>query len=252
MIRTHTAPNPYHSAYSQSRPESSAVLAAHRTIRRLLDMRYPLLSRQSSAAVAFASELAEKLARAVPLQLGHPPAFLPAIATEGATSTDSVTSYTADADLHAVLLHHNRIHVCFDLFLHDRKPEVRQQADKSLARLLHVFVIHESGGRYRIRRSPALDTRVAQRYASIRDVDKRPRPYFYDNLNPPLYITGISSEGSLDEFEAGLTFAAVEGEEWEWKSCQETWELYQTVAQTEPKALEKDERLHGQVTVGII
>lgn len=56
-----------------------------------------------------------------------------------------------------------------------------------------------SGDGYRIRRSPALDTRVALRYTTIRDADRGPRPYFTDNLNPPLAVDGIRFEGSLDE-----------------------------------------------------
>jgi hypothetical protein len=249
-------------------PESSAALTADGTIRCLLDMRYPLPSRQSSAAIAFACQWAEELARAIPTQLGPPPVPSPATATDGALSTGSVTSYTADAQLHAVLLHRNRIRVCFDLFLHDCKPEVRRLADQSLSRPIHAIVIHESGDGYRIKRSVALDARVAHRYTSIRDVDRGPRPYFTDDLNPPLYIDGIRFEGSLDEIEASSILPAEEGEAWEveeicgdrrgddgvlellvkWKSGKETWELYEDVAQTEPEALGEYERLCGQGT----
>ncbi|KAL2140834.1 hypothetical protein VTI28DRAFT_3198 [Corynascus sepedonium] len=258
-------------------PETSAALATDGTIRCLLSMRYPLPSRQSSAAIAFAGELAEKLTRAVPVELGLPPVSSSPIAINRATSTDSVTSYTADAQLHAVLLDRNRILACFDLFLHDCKPEVRRQADKSLERPIHAIAIHESGDGYRIWRSPALDTRVAQRYATLRDVDRGPRPYFRDNLNPPLYIDGIRFEGSLGEFEAGLALLKEEeeeeeGDEWEvkeicgerraddgvpellvkWKSGKETWELYEDVAQTEPEALDEYKRLHGQIPGDIV
>jgi hypothetical protein len=253
-------------------PESSAALTADGTIRCLLDMRYPLPSRQSSAAIAFASQWAEELARAAPTQLGAPPVPSHAIDTGGAPSTDtgSVRSYyTADAQLHAVLLNRNRLRVCFDLFLHDCKPEARQQVDQSLAQPIHAIVIHESGDGYRIRRSPALDGRVAQRYADIRDVDKGPRPYFIDDLNPPLYIDGIRFEGSLDEFEPSVMVPDQDGEEWEvdkicgdrrahngvlellvkWKSGRETWERYNDVAQNEREALDEYERLHGRVIV---
>ena len=181
--------------------------------------------------------------------------------------TESVTSYTADTLLHAVLLHRSRIWVCFDLFLNDCKPEVRRRPDESLARPIHAIVTHESGDGYRIRRSPALDTRVAQHYATIREVDKGPRPYFTDNLNPPLYIDGIRFEGSLDEFESTAMVPGENGEKWEmdevcgdrradngvlellvkWKSGRETWELYEDVAQTEPEALAVYKRSHGSV-----
>ncbi|KAK4248945.1 hypothetical protein C7999DRAFT_30635 [Corynascus novoguineensis] len=249
-------------------PESSAALTTDGTIRCLLDMRYPLTSRQSSAAIAFACELAEELARAVPAELGPRPVPSSPIAINRATSTDSVTSYTADAQLHAVLLDRNRILACFDLFLHDCKPEVHRQADKSLARPIHAIVIRESGDGYRIRRSPALDTRIAQRYATLRDVDRGPRPYFYDNLNPPLYIDRIRFEGSLDEEEE----EEEKEEKWEVKeicgdrrgddgipellvkrkSGKKTWELYEDVAQTEPEALDEYKRLHGQVPGDIV
>lgn len=193
----------------------------------------------------------------------------PAITTDGAaTSADGVTRDTADAQLHAVLLDRNRIRICIDLFLHDCKPEVRRQADESLGRPIHAIVIHESGDGYRIRRSPALDTRVAQRYAAIRELDRGPRPYFTDNLNPPFYVDGIRFEGSLDELEAGLGVPGEDGGQWEvrelcdhktaddgvlevlvkWKSGKETWELYEDVAQSETEALAEYERLHGRVT----
>ncbi len=62
-----------------------------------------------------------------------------------------------------------------------------------------------------------LDTPVAQSFATIRDADKGPRPYFTDNLNPPLGVDRICFEGSLDELheEAGSVFPSEEGEEWE-------------------------------------
>jgi hypothetical protein len=203
-------------------PESSAALTADGTIRCLLDMRYPLPSRQSSAAIAFARQFADELARAVPAHLGPPP----------------------------------------------EAPEIRRQVDESLAQPIHVILIHESGDGYRIRRSPALDSRVAQRYAVIREQDRGPRPYFADNLNPPLYVDGIRFEGSLDELEAGgLGVPGEEWEEWEvkevcghrtaddgvlevlvrWMSGKETWELYEDVAQSEAEAFDGYERVHGWV-----
>ncbi|KAK3299490.1 uncharacterized protein B0H64DRAFT_388632 [Chaetomium fimeti] len=253
-------------------PESSAALTADGTIRCLLSMRYPLPSRHSSDAIAFARQSTEELARAIPAQLGPPPVPSPAIATDGgATSTDSVTSYTADVQLHGVLLDRNRLLVCFDLFLHDCKPEVRRQVDESLARPIHAVVIHESGDGYRISGNPALDARVAQRYAEMREDDWGPRPYFNDSSKPSLYINGIRFEGSLEEYEAAVMNpdeAWDDGEEWEaegicghrtaqdgilevrmkWKSGRETWERYTDVAQNETEALEEYERLHGRVT----
>lgn len=61
-----------------------------------------------------------------------------------------------------------------------------------------------------------MDTRVALRYTTIRDADRGPRPYFTDNLNPPLAVDGIRFEGSLDELhdEAASVFPGEEGEEW--------------------------------------
>ena len=251
-------------------PESSAALTTDGTIRCLLDMRYPLPSRQSLAAIAFASQWFEELSRAIPTQLGLPPGPPPA------TLSDSVTKYTADAQLHGVLLHRNRIWVCFDLFLHDCEPEVRQQADRSLARPIHAIIIHESGDGYRIRRSAGLDTRVAETYTDIRGNDRGPRPYFTDDLNPPHYIDGNRVEGTLDEYYAGLdesgagsTYLGEEGENWELqeicgkrrvddgilellvkrKSGRETWEMYEDVANVEREAVDEYERLYGQGNV---
>ncbi len=244
-------------------PESSAALTKDGTIRCVLDMRYPLPSRQSSAAIAFASQWVEEFSRAIPahleLPLGSPPA----------TSTDSVTKRTADAQTHGVLLHRNRIWVCFDLFLNDCKPEVRQRVDKSLAQPIHVIILHESGNGYRIRRSPMLDTRVAETYKGIRESDRGPRPYFTDSQNPPIYIDGIRFDGSLEEFEAGAyeapAYVCEEGEDWElqevcgkrtaddgvlellvkWKSGRETWEMYSDVANVEREAVDEFEQRSG-------
>jgi hypothetical protein len=194
-------------------------------------------------------------------------------------SADSVTSNLADTLLHGVLLHRNRLWVCLDLFLHDCKTEVRQQVGKSLAQPIHAVFIHESGNGYRIRRSPMLDARVAETYTTIRESDKGPRPYFTDNLNPPLYIDGIRFEGTLDEYFAGLdqsgagsTYPGEEGEEWElqevcshrraddgvlelfvrWKGGRETWELYEDVAKADRGAVDEYERLHGQIDVDTV
>lgn len=184
-------------------PKTSAALRPNKTIRCLLDMRYPLPSRQSSAAIAFARQFTAELASAAPAQLS-PPA-VPSRNTAGtdATSSTSNVSTTADAQLHGVLLDGNRFRVLFDLFLGDCAPEVRRQADKSLARPIHIVVIHESGTGYRIRRSPMLDEPVARRYGSIREIDKGARPYFVDNSNPPAYVYEIRSDGRLEEFHAG-------------------------------------------------
>ncbi len=251
-------------------PESSVALTTDGTIRCLLDMRYPLPSRQSSAAIAFATQWVEELSRAIPTQLGIP------LRPSPATSTDSVIKDTADAQPHGVLLHRNRIWVYFDLFHHDCEPEARQQADRSLARPIHAIIIHESGDGYRIRRSAGLDTRVAETYTYIWENDKGPRPYFTDDLNPPLYVDGNRVEGTLDEYYAGLdesgtgsTYLGEEGEDWElqeicgkrravdgvlelrvkWKSGGETWELYEDVANVEREAMDEYERLYGQGNV---
>jgi hypothetical protein len=252
-------------------PESSAALTADGTIRCLLDMRYPLPSRHSSAAIAFAHHFAEELALAIPAHLGPHPAVSPPISDTGRTatlSTQPVPSYTADGQLLAVLLNRNRLWACIDLFLHTCKHKVRRQVAETLSRPIHVIVIHESGDGYRIRRSPALDARVAQRYEIFREMDKGPQPYFADNLNPPLYIDGIRFEGSLEGLDADLMAPEKDEEEWEveevcghrtaddgvlevrvrWKSRRETWELYGDVAQSEREALEEYECVHGRVT----
>ncbi|KAK4100767.1 hypothetical protein N658DRAFT_559285 [Parathielavia hyrcaniae] len=253
--------------------ESSAALTADGTIRCLLDMRYPLPARQSSAAIAFARQFAEELARALLAQLGPSPSPSPATnkRPDGATLTDDVTtdSTATNVLLHAALLHRNRIRVCFDLLLHNCQPEIRQQVDESLAQPIHVVIIHESGDGYRIRRSPMLDARVAEQYAGIRELDKSPRPYFQDSLNLPVYDSKIRLEGGLDAFgEVVLAGPSEDGEEWEvdrvcchrragdgilevlvkWKSGRETWELHSDVALNEAEALDEYERLHGRVT----
>ncbi len=94
--------------------------------------------------------------------------------------------------------------------------------DKSLARPIHAIIIHELGNGYQIRRSPILDTRVAETYTDILENDGGPRSYFTDSLNPPVYIDGVRFEGTLDEYLAGLgpsdagsTSLSEEGEEWE-------------------------------------
>lgn len=120
-------------------PESAAALTSDGTIRCLLDARYPLPDRQSSAAFAHARQLAEELALAIPEQLGPPPVPPPttsagAGADGEAPWTNNLSSrYTTFTGLHAALLQRNRIWVCLDLFLHDCAPEIRRRVDESVA-----------------------------------------------------------------------------------------------------------------------
>ena len=252
-------------------PESSAALTADGTIRCLLSTRYPLLSRQSSAALALADQLVEELTRAVPAQLGPPP--VPSYTTkaeDGAPSTDNVPSYTADTRLHAVVLERNRLLVCFDLFLHDCKPEVRRLVDESMARPIHVLL--KSGDLCQMRRSPMLDGEVAERYKEFRRLDKGPRPYFNDSLNPGFYVNGRHFEGNIEDYGPEFEFPVGEGEDedetWEfdevcgdriaedgvpellvrWKSGRETWEPYEDMAGWQPEALADYKRRCGQTS----
>lgn len=250
-------------------PESFAALTADGTIRCLLNTRYPLPSRQSSAAYALADQLVEELARAVTAQLGPPPVPSFTTAEDGVPSTDNVTSYTADTRLHAVLLERNRLFVCFDLFLHDCKPEVRRQVDESIAQPIHIFL--KSGDTCQVRRSLGLDREVAGRYAELREVDKGPRPYFVDDLSPAFYVNGKRYEGRLEDYDPEFEFPLAEDEEdeaWEpdevcgdriaddgfpelrvrWKSGRETWEDYEDVAKTMPEALAEYKRRCGQTS----
>jgi len=249
-------------------PGSAAALTSDGAIRCLLDTRYPLPDRQSSAAFAHARQLAEELALAIPAQLGPFSVPPPTTAAEGeAPSADRLgSSYTAFTRLHAVMLERDRIWVCLDLFLHDCAPEVCQRMDESVAEPIHILASRPGDG-YEMRRSPMLDGRVAQRYAHFREHDKGPRPYFADNLNPPVYINGIRFEGNLDEMHDALMFAD-DGETWEpqeicgdrraedgvlevlvkWKSGKETWEMYDDMAKSEPELVDGYECLHGKVS----
>lgn len=253
-------------------PESLVALTADKTIRCLLDTRYPLPSRHSSAALALADQLVKELARAVPAQLGPPPVPSSATAAEdGVPSTDSVTGYTADTRLHAVLLERNRLFVCFDLFLHDCKPEVRRRVDESIAQPIHILL--KSGDICRMMRSPGLDREVAGRYAEFREVDKGPRPYFDDDLSPAFYVNGKRYEGRLEDYGPEFEFPLDQDDEakdetWEpqevcgdriaddgfpellvkWKSGRETWEDYDDVAKTVPEALAEYKRRCGQTS----
>jgi hypothetical protein len=249
-------------------PESSASLAADKTTRCLLTTRYPLLSRQSSAAFALADQLVEELTRAVPAQLGPPPA-VPSPPTTAEDGGASSTDNTADTRLHAILLQRNRLLVRFDLFLHDCKPKVRRQVDESMAQPMHILV--KSGDVCQMRRSPMLDGQVAERYAHFREVDKGPRPYFADSLNPPLYVNGRRFEGRLEDVDSDFEFPSDEDDDdetWDaqevcgdriaddgvaelrvrWKSGRETWEMYDDVAKTLPEVLAEYKRRGGQAS----
>lgn len=171
-------------------PKTFAALKADGTVRCLLDIRYRPTSRQSSVAIAWANDLVDEFSAALVAQLGQ------TTAADGAASTSA--DYTANVQLNAVQLRRNRMLVCFDLFLSDCKPEVRTEVDKSAARPIHVVV--ESGNVYHVRRHPALDTRVARRYAALQDIDKGPRPYFTDSRTTTIYVDGIRVEGGLDPF----------------------------------------------------
>ena len=103
-----------------------------------------------------------------------------------------------------------------------------------------------------------LDWRVARRYELFREFDKGPRPYFADDLNPPIHINGIRFEGSEDELDDAVRLAD-DGETWEpekirgnrraqdgilevlvkWKSGRETWEMYDDLAKSEPELVDE-------------
>lgn len=169
-------------------PESFAALKADGTMRCLLDIKYQPTSRQSSVAIPLANDLVDEFRAALVAQLGQ------TTAADGAASTTA--DYTANVQLNVVQLRRNRILVCFDLFPCDCKPEVRREVDESAARPIHAVV--ESGNVYHVRRHPALDARVARRYAVLQDVDKGPRPYFSDSRTPTIYIDGVRVEAGVD------------------------------------------------------
>ncbi|KAI1495888.1 hypothetical protein F5X99DRAFT_422567 [Biscogniauxia marginata] len=148
-------------------PESYAALKANGTLRCLFETKYTPSSRHSAVAIALAQ------AR-------------PANATP-----------TADLGLNAVTLSRGkRFIVCYDMFLEGCEKEVRDRVDQSVDQPVHA--IYRSGDIYYLRRNEALDRRVAQEYAHLRQVDKGPRPYFTDSKNPPVYDEGERIEDPDD------------------------------------------------------
>ncbi|KAK4150364.1 hypothetical protein C8A00DRAFT_37035 [Chaetomidium leptoderma] len=157
-------------------PVTSATLKADGTIQCLADIKYQPVpaSRHSSTAFALARDLAKELTTALVAQLGQ-------IHTNTCTPASVQAQAQAQAQLYAVQLRRNRILVCFNVFLDHCTPEFRRQMDETVARPIH------------------LDTRVAREIAWIQEIDKGPRPYFTDDMNPLCYDDGIRVEDNLEE-----------------------------------------------------
>ncbi|AEO66193.1 e49799f5-4c27-45ea-b0b4-4931ff09eace [Thermothielavioides terrestris] len=186
-------------------PESAAALKADRTIRCLLDVKYQpaTASRHSSVAIAYAKDLVAEFTTAILAQLGgrQPAAAAVEAAPPSSNNADQPTANTTQ--LNAVQLRRSRMLVCFDLFLADCGPETRKQVDASTERPIHAVFLKPQDDRYQVNRNPALDRRVAREYARLWTVDRGPRPFFTDDLNPPFYDDGFRIEDNLDELYPG-------------------------------------------------
>lgn len=178
-------------------PVTLAALEADGTIRCLADVKYQPVpaSRHSSTAFALARNLAEEFTTALLGQLGH------ATATHSKSSspTNTCKAASAQAQLYAAQLRRNRMIVCFDVFLDHCTPEFRREIDETVARPIHAVTKLGDDNRYQVDRKLPLDARVAREIAWIQEVDKGPRPYFTDNMNPPCYDDGIRVEDNLEE-----------------------------------------------------
>ncbi|KAK3369807.1 hypothetical protein B0T24DRAFT_532995 [Lasiosphaeria ovina] len=159
-------------------PESYAALEATGTLRCLFRTTYTLSSRHSSVAIALAHDLVKEFTDAM---LAH---FVQIKAGTRAANANP----TPDLKLNAVTLRSNRIFICYDMFLQECKKEVRDKVDRCVDQ--PIYAIYKSENVYHLTRSPALDRRIAEEYANLRQVDTGPRPYFTDSKNPPVYDEG--------------------------------------------------------------
>jgi hypothetical protein len=94
----------------------------------------------------------------------------------------------ASVQLNIVQLLPKHVLICYDLFLDKSDERIRSEIAVSFERPIHkVFKI---GNVYHIQRDGGLDGMVAAEYKRMESVDKGPRPFFADVMNPPVYDQG--------------------------------------------------------------
>jgi hypothetical protein len=170
-------------------PESYAALNANGTIRCLFDTKYTGSSRHSSVAIALAHALVNKFTDALLAHIAQ--------TEEAGARPANADHLAADVKLNAVTVHRRkRFYIVYDMFLKGCPEEVRDKVDRSVNQPIHV--IFEAGNAYHLIRRPSLDRQVAQEYAYLQQVDKGPRPYFFDSENPPDYDEGQRVEDPKD------------------------------------------------------
>lgn len=178
-------------------PESYASLKANRTLRCVYDAKYTPSSRHSSVAIALAHDLVKEFTDALLAHIAQ------------ADGPPPETNPTADLKLNVVtLLRGSRCVICYDMFLGDCEQEVRDRVDGSVDEPVHA--VYKSGDVYHLNRNRALDRRVSQGYANLREVDLGPRPYFTDVKNPPVYDEGERVEDPEDWVEGMASRSRVE------------------------------------------
>ncbi|KAI1495701.1 hypothetical protein F5X99DRAFT_108588 [Biscogniauxia marginata] len=138
-------------------PESSEALKANGTLRCLFETKYTPSSRHSSVAISLAHDLVIEFTDSLLVHIAQTKA--------GATSENA--NPTVDLKLNVVTLRRReRFFICYDMFLKGCKEEVRNKVDKSVDQSIHT--IYKAGNVYHMMRNPALDRRVAQEYANLR------------------------------------------------------------------------------------
>jgi hypothetical protein len=83
---------------------------------------------------------------------------------------------------------------CYDVFLQECDEQVRDEVAQKAQQPIHEII--KRGNVYHVIRRKHLDALVAAHYQNMMDVDKGPRPYFADELHPPIYVDGKRIERS--------------------------------------------------------
>ncbi|KAI0837472.1 hypothetical protein F5Y06DRAFT_270507 [Hypoxylon sp. FL0890] len=160
------------------------ALTADLTARCVLKTKYKHESRQSKDAIAWANSRAEKLTTAMLKHIGK-----------------ENTAFNIQLNIVKLLDFHNKAYICYDLFLDGFDEHIRLEIKRSIER--PIYLITRRGDTLHVNRgNKEVDAMVAYELKDIGAVDKGPRPYFVDVMNPPLYCDGQRIENPT-EFMSG-------------------------------------------------
>ncbi|KAH9889192.1 hypothetical protein F4778DRAFT_394941 [Xylariomycetidae sp. FL2044] len=156
------------------------ALTTDLTARCVLRTKYKHESRHSKDAIAWANSRAEKLTTAMLKQIGK-----------------ENTAFNIQLNIVQLLDFHHRANICYDLFLDGFDEHIRLEIERSIER--PIFLVIRRGDTLHVNRgNKGVDAMVADEWKFIGKLDKGPRPYFVDRMNPPLYSDGKRIENPAE------------------------------------------------------